>query len=120
MTYEVLEVKPPFEQQSSIGRPPYLFAGFLIFIAITSLIDAGLVLWFSETILHLEANPLCMALMKLEPQFFSVFLACKFIGTAAVIITINQLFRRRRAIALCVAAALAMFQFGLMIYQFAV
>ena len=101
----------------SDDRYTSVFSGCCLFIVLTSIIDAALVLMYPETILGLESNPLCLALMQLEPQYFSIFLVWKFVGTCVVIATLCRLFVRRRAIAMVVVWSVSAFQLGLMLYQ---
>ena len=86
-------------------------------IGMTSALDAFLAVYFKETILYLEQNPICLQLIEWEPTFMSLFLAGKFTGTAMAIAVMVGLFRFRRHMGFAVAMAISVFQVGLIAYQ---
>ena len=94
------------------------FAGCCWVILLTSALDAGLVVYFRFGIEAGEKNPICLHLIEMEPEWLSVFLAGKALGTGAVIATTSIVYRLRRHLGLTVATALSMFQVGLIGYQF--
>ena len=76
--------------------------------------DAYLVFHFRKTID--EQNPFCAWLITLEPEFVSVFLLGKCLGTIGVVSAMIGLFKYWRRVAFPVAVSLVVFQIGLMSY----
>lgn len=76
-------------------------------------------IWFAvenDSILRIEQNPICLALMNLDPSGFKFFIAGKVSGTAMVICSLIQLHRRKYRHAMMVTLAITAFQVGLLIY----
>lgn len=93
-----------------------LFIGccFLIIASISS-VD----IWFAvqnSSIMKVEQNPICLALMKLDPHNFTYFIAGKASGTLLVITTLLLLHRWKYRHALTVTVGVALFQLGLLTY----
>lgn len=86
------------------------------FIGTVSAYDAWLVVLTKAEILLMERNPVCRYLIKLEPEYLSVFLPAKSAGTIAVLAILFWLYSRRRWHALSAASGVAAYQFGLLLY----
>jgi len=95
--------------------------GFLItvmgcfFIAIVSAYDTYLVT-IEENILFMEKNPICVLLIKLDPNGFSYFIMGKATGTVVVISSILFFHCKRYSYAWMVTRAIVAFQAMLLIY----
>ncbi|WP_146594843.1 hypothetical protein [Novipirellula galeiformis] len=70
----------------------------------------------SDMILELEKNPVCLALLKMEPTFFSLFVLGKSMGTLTVILILVQLFRSQFHGWHSVTSGITLFQLGLLAY----
>tara|TARA_R110002167_G_scaffold102998_1_gene266900 strand:+ start:439 stop:684 length:246 start_codon:yes stop_codon:yes gene_type:complete len=75
-----------------------------------------LVFVHSETIFMMEQNPICLALLKMEPTFFSFFVIGKTLGTLTVLGVLLQLFRSGFHSWHCVTSGITLFQLGLLAY----
>ena len=76
-------------------------------------------IWFAvenATIMAMEKNPICLALMELDPASFSFFILGKSLGTAMVILTLTTLYRHNYKYAMTVTMAVTCFQLGLLMY----
>ncbi len=91
-----------------------VFAIAVTLVAITSIYDAFLVYHFRQSID--EQNPFCAWLISLEPEYVSVFLLSKGLGTLFVVSILIGLFKYWRPVAIPVALFLVLFQAGLMSY----
>ena len=83
-------------------------------IGLLSVYDAWLVYVFREVID--EENHFCRWLISLEPEYVSVFLVSKLLGTATVVSILVLLTRHWQRIAVPTVLAVLLFQFGLMGY----
>ena len=88
--------------------------GFL-FIALVSIHDTYLVI-IEEHILVLEKNPICVSLIRLDPEGFTFFILAKMMGALVVILTLTWLHRVRYAYAATVTYAVVVFQAFLLMY----
>ncbi|MFM9964903.1 MAG: hypothetical protein ACKV2Q_27185 [Planctomycetaceae bacterium] len=86
------------------------------FIGAVSAYDAWLVVLTKSEILLTERNPLCWHLIRLEPEYLSLFLPAKAAGTIAVLAILFWLYSRQRWHALSAASGVAAYQFGLLLY----
>lgn len=87
----------------------------LVTIVSVSILD----IWFAvqnESIMKVEQNPVCLALMKLDPGGFAFFIAGKASGTALVIFTLVLLHLGKYRHAMKVTFGVTVFQVGLLIY----
>ena len=94
------------------GRPFLAFC--LLAIAAISALD----IWFAVAntcIQNVEQNPVCLALIKLDPVGFSFFILGKSTGTLMVILTLVLLHVRRYRFATTVTIAITLFQIGLLV-----
>ena len=89
----------------------------LCFVTIAAI--SALDTWFAvanETIMSLEQNPVCLALMQMEPQGLTCFIAGKSLGTLMVLLCLLALhhfsYQHAKLVTLCVA----LFQIGLLTY----
>jgi len=76
-------------------------------------------IWFAvanSCIQLVEQNPICMALIELDPDGFSFFILGKSAGTLMVILTLVFLHRRQYRHATAVTIAVTLFQIGLLTY----
>ena len=93
--------------------------GFLVSCFLTIAIISAIDIWFAvanTAILRVEKNPICMALIELEPQGFTFFIIGKAAGTLMVLLTLSLLYRVRYRHANMVTFAIALFQIGLLMY----
>ncbi|MFK7767573.1 MAG: hypothetical protein AB8B55_10160 [Mariniblastus sp.] len=86
------------------------------FIAGVSIYDTYLVMYFRETILLDERNPICEALIRKDEAGLSWFVCGKVIGNLFVIGTLLLLYRFKYQYTLAVALAVASFQFTLLMF----
>lgn len=120
---EATHSKGAESQESHVGHSPTLdktlrkFRRCCWLIGMTSAFDAFLAVYFKETILYLEQNPVCLQLIEWEPTFMSLFIVGKFTGTLMAIGVMVWLFRFRRHMGFAVAMAISVFQVGLIAYQ---
>lgn len=91
-----------------------VFAIAVFLVVATSIYDAFLVYRFRVAID--EQNPFCDWLISLEPEYVSVFLLSKGLGTMGVASILVGLFKYWRRVAFPVAVSLVFFQAGLMSY----
>ena len=76
-------------------------------------------IWFAvanSCIQKVEQNPVCMALIELDPDGFSFFILGKSTGTLMVILTLVLLHSREYRSATTVTIAITVFQIGLLTY----
>jgi len=66
--------------------------------------------------MHVEKNPICLALMELDPNGFSYFVLGKSTGTLLVLFTLLALNLRKYRHAMKVTIAVTCFQVGLLTY----
>ena len=108
---------PAAQLKNRIQTPVFLskvYTATVLLIGLVSLYDALLVFQYREVIE--EQNPFCAWLISLEPEYVSLFLAGKGLGTISVMAILFLLFRHWSRLAIPVAASLMMFQVGLMGY----
>lgn len=84
------------------------------FIVLASVYDAWLVYYF-RSVIH-EENAFCRWLISLEPEYVSVFLFGKLLGTSCVGYALYYLSRNWRKVAIPTVTAVVAFQVGLMGY----
>ncbi len=104
-----------FVAKFKLGRKVGLLALCFLTIAIISAID----IWFAVTnsqIIHVEKNPVCMALIAMDPRGFSFFMLGKASGTAMVLFMLTLLHRCQYRHANTVTFAIAVFQIGLLTF----
>ena len=101
--------------QTSSQSRALLLIGCLAFIAIVSAHDTWLAV-DNEEIMRVEKNPICLALIQLEPERFTFFVLGKSIGTLTVISVLTLLIRSSYRYASQVTISIAAFQFCLLIY----
>lgn len=92
---------------------------FLLLCLFTIAAISATDIWFAVEnglIMKMEKNPICLALMKLDPSGFSFFILGKSFGTAMVILTLMTLYRRNYRHAMTVTIAVTCFQLGLLTY----
>jgi len=93
-----------------------ILVGFcLLLIAAVSAID----IWFAvanPSILEYEKNPICKALLELEPAGCSWFILGKSTGTILVLSILTLLHRYRYQQAMLVTISMVVFQLGLLIF----
>lgn len=70
----------------------------------------------NSSIMKVEKNPICLALMELDPNGLSYFIFGKSFGTLAVIATLIGLHLKSYRYATTVTIAILLFQIGLLIY----
>lgn len=89
----------------------------LCFVTIAAI--SALDTWFAvanSSIMNLEKNPVCLALMQLEPQGFTCFIAGKSMGTLMVLLCLWALHHFSYKHAKLVTWCVALFQVGLLTY----
>lgn len=89
----------------------------LCFVTIAAI--SALDTWFAvanASIMDLEKNPVCLALMKLEPHGFTCFIAGKSLGTLMVLLCLLALHHFSYQHTKLVALGVALFQVGLLTY----
>lgn len=91
----------------------------MCFIAIASVstLDALLVAW-NPQIVNVEKNPICLALIQLDPNGLSAFYLGKSIGTLTVLGAIALMFKIQFCHANTVLIAITCFQVWLLAYLF--
>jgi hypothetical protein len=92
------------------------FFAMWFFVGLVSAYDAWLVIRYWESITQLERNPFCQYFIALGEGDWSIFLRVKTSGTLTVLSVLAGLYRSNRRLALPVAAAVSLFQFGLLLY----
>lgn len=92
------------------------FATCCAVIGMISCYDMMLVFVHRETILHMEQNPICLALLRMEPKCFSLFVLAKTIGTLTVLAILVKLFRSQFHSSHSVTSSITLFQLGLLAY----
>lgn len=90
------------------------FACCCTLIGMISFYDALLVLLYAETMNEMEKNPICLALIKLEPVYVTWFLLAKGLGTLIVILSLVVIFNRQRSKSLLMVSSIAIFQLCLL------
>lgn len=90
------------------------YSVIVVLIGLFSFYDAFLVYQYREVID--EHNPFCAWLISREPDYVSLFLIGKGLGTLSVMMVLFFLFRHWSRLAVPVAASLMLFQIGLMGY----
>ncbi len=85
------------------------------FIAIVSVYDTYLVT-IEPWILQMEKNPICTALIRMDPHYFSYFICGKMTGTLAVLGALLFFHRIKYSRASLVTSAVVAFQALLLIY----
>jgi len=120
MSTATIQPRHLFRTTSSIpNRTWMLKAIFLTFCLSTIAAVSASDIWFAvanSSIMIVEKNPICLALMKLEPNGFSYFVLGKSVGTLLVIFTLLMLHQRNYRHAMTVTIALTCFQLGLLTY----
>jgi len=110
--------------QHSLGKgfainTPALKVTFLLFCLATIATISATDIWFAvanSSIMAVEKNPICLALMKLDPNGFRFFVIGKSTGTIVVLATLLLLHVRNYRHAMQVTIAVTSFQIGLLIY----
>ncbi len=108
---------PAFQLKNKIQTSIFLgkiYTATVLLIGLVSLYDALLVFQYREVIE--EQNPFCAWLISLEPEYVSLFLAGKGLGTISVMAILFLLFRHWSRLAIPVATSLMIFQVGLLGY----
>ncbi len=98
---------------------PGFRSGVIAFCFLTIGVVSALDIWFAvvnTNIRAFEKNPVCMALIELDPQRFTFFILGKSLGTAAVMAVILSLFRNSYRHAQAVMFAITLFQIGLLTF----
>ena len=93
-----------------------VFGSLVLFIMAVSVHDAVLVALNEDVIVHMERNPVGRWLIAQGSGEIWLFLAVKLVGTAIVGAVLLALHRSWRQAPLAVAAGLACFQLGLLLY----
>ncbi len=93
----------------------YYYAA-LATIGLISVYDAYLVRVYRSFILDVERNPVCVMLIRWDPNELSYFVVAKATGTIAVLVALAVLLAWRRRIALLVVTGVTMFQLALLGY----
>ena len=102
-----------------IGSWCGLKIGFLamwLFVGLVSAYDAWLAIKYWDYMMEMERNPLCQYLILVGDGDSTLFLRAKTSGTLAVLSVLVALYRNNRRLALPVAGAVSLFQFGLLLY----
>ena len=92
------------------------FLAMWFFVGLVSVYDTWLVVRYWDSIKQLEKNPFCQYFIALGAGDWSIFLRVKTSGTVAVLGVLAGLYRNNRRLALPVAAAVSLFQLGLLLY----
>jgi hypothetical protein len=100
----------------SEARHKMLFAALMLFVAAVSVHDATLVVLLEDLIYEHERNPIGCLLIELAQGSVWLFVITKLLGTAIVGAVQVMIYQWRRPMAMTIAAALAGFQFGLLMY----
>lgn len=96
-----------------------LQTGFFVmwfFVGVVSAYDGWLVVKYWQSIADLEQNPVCQYLIELGHGDSSIFIRAKASGTLAVLSVLASLYRAKPRLAMPVAAAVTLFQFGLLFH----
>ena len=88
----------------------------LLCIVSVSIYDAYLVVLFKGEILFDERNPICVMLIRKDPNSLTWFLGGKFLGNVFVVATLVFLRWIRYSRAMAIAKGVAAFQIGLLFY----
>ncbi|MFK7768364.1 MAG: hypothetical protein AB8B55_14170 [Mariniblastus sp.] len=89
-------------------------------IGSVSIYDCYLVVYFRESILTGEKNPICLELLRWDPVYFSWFISFKLLGAFLVLAILFGLTKFKFSYGVIVTTAIAMFQIALVFYlQFA-
>lgn len=94
----------------------FAFLGLWLFVAAVSLYDGYLVLENQEVIATCEENPVCRYLIKIDGGGVTLLLRSKALGTTAALLLMLSVWLRNKQLALPVAAVVAAFQLGLLVY----
>lgn len=86
------------------------------YIFCVSIYDIWLVIAVGDVIFASEQNPICLALIKFDSTYYSLFIAAKVAGTLFAIACCDRLASVRREIGAGVTGGLAGFQSGLLVY----
>ena len=105
------QLKNRIQSQAFLGK---IYPVTVFLIGLVSLYDAWLVYEYRAVIE--EQNPFCAWLISLEPEYVSLFLVGKGLGTISVMTILFLLFRYWSRLAVPVAGSLMLFQIGLMGY----
>ena len=89
----------------------------LLVIGVIAAWDAWLVVANSAIILN-EQNPVCVALLRLEPESKIFFLLGKGVGTACVLSVLSWMLRSGYRYAWAITLSVASFQLGLLTYLY--
>ena len=92
------------------------FLSCLIVITAISIYDAYLVVLYKSLIKDFERNPVCMALIELDPGGLSYFLCGKALGTICVVTALSVLYQNRRKHWFVVSTSVATFQICLLAF----
>lgn len=94
-------------------------AAFLSLCLLTIVAISATDIWFAVEntfIMKEEKNPICLALMKLEPNGYSFFIFGKSFGTLMVILTLTTMNQRNYRYAMVITIAVTCFQLALLTY----
>ncbi len=94
--------------------------GFLTICFLTVAVISTIDIWFAvanSSILAVEQNPICKALIEMDQSRFSFFILGKTLGTVIVLSTLTQLHRYRYRHATFVTVAITLFQLCLLTYM---
>ncbi|MBW3599884.1 MAG: hypothetical protein KY475_21755 [Planctomycetes bacterium] len=97
-------------------RTPLAFGCLVLVIAAVSVHDAALVVLHYSVIRESEWNPIGRWLIDLQHGDVWLFVQLKMCGTAVVGAVLVTMYGRRRRLAFTVAAAVACFQVGLLLF----
>ena len=92
------------------------FTGMLLLIGSVSLYDTFLIVFFKETIMQLERNPMGLWLLQIANGEVGVFVRAKLAGTLIVLCVLVLLRRRESPTAMPVTTSIAACQTGLLGY----
>ena len=93
-----------------------IFGVLLLFVASVSVHDAMLVALHDEIIAQVEKNPVGRWLIELARGEVWLFIVVKLAGTSVVCAVLLMLYERCKPVAFAVAAAVAGFQLGLLLF----
>jgi len=102
-------------QASGSSKKLLIVCCCLLFIAVISALDT----WFAVTnlqIVQVEKNPICRALLQLEPEGCTWFIAGKSLGTMTTLLILSLLHVYRYKRAMIVTLSISTFQLGLLVY----
>jgi len=112
-------IRPTRGTQATATNKQMAKATFLTLCFLTIAAISATDIWFAvenPSIMAMEKNPICLALMQFDPTGFSFFILGKSLGTAMVILTLTTLYRRNYKYAMTVIMAVTCFQLGLLLY----